>query len=112
MKKKINRRLRAMVQGDAVDSRFFKRHFFATVLVVMGCMAFIAQRFDYATTAGTIRSLEQQIQQAQTHKQRELSRYHTLTRESAMSALADSLNLGLDIPAADPTARPGLLTYD
>ncbi len=91
-----------MVQGDAVDSRFFKRHFFATVLVVMGCMAFIAQRFDYATTAGTIRSLEQQIQQAQTHKQ----------RESAMRALADSLNLGLDIPAADPTARPGLLTYD
>ena len=30
----------------------------------------------------------------------------------AMRALADSLNLGLDIPAADPTARPGLLTYD
>ncbi|MDE6463479.1 MAG: hypothetical protein K2L16_02445 [Muribaculaceae bacterium] len=108
---KVAGKARAVAQGDAVDSRFFKQHFFATAFAVITCLAFIAARFDHATTEAGIRSLNTQIDVARTHKQQELSRYHTLTRESAMRHLVDSLHLGLDVPEASPDARPGILTY-
>ncbi len=103
---------RAVLQGDAVDSRFFKQHFFATAFAVIVCMAFIAARFDHATTEANIRSLNTQIDVARTMKQQELSRYHTLTRESAMQHLVDSLHLGLTVPEASPESRPGVLVLE
>lgn len=106
---KVGRGAKAVAQGDTVDSRFFKRHFFVTVFTIITAMLFIATRFDHATTENTIRSLNRQIEVARTYKQQELSRYHTLTRESAMRRLVDSLNLGLDVPEATPDARPGIV---
>lgn len=104
---KVGRGAKAVAQGDTVDSRFFKRHFFVTAFAVLTCMLYIASRFDHATTEGTIRSLTRQIEVERTYKQQELSHYHTLTRESAMRHLVDSLKLGLDVPEASPDARPG-----
>ena len=95
--------IRALLQGEVVSSKFFKRHFFATAFIVLCCLGFIATRFQ-----NVISSLEQQIKVINTEKQRERSRYMTLTRESAMIHLVDSLRLGLTIP----DKRPENLHYD
>ncbi len=99
---KIGDNIRIVAQGGAVDSRFFKKHFFATSFIVITCVALIAARFENATTAATIRSLRKQIEIADSHKLQEQSRYMTLTRESAMSHLVDSLGLGLAVPETHP----------
>lgn len=100
--------VRTLMQGDAVSSKFFKRHFFATSFAVLACVAYIAARFECATDQNTIHSLHNQINVMSTEKQRERSLYMTLTRESAMMHLVDSLKLGLTIP----DGRPTVLTID
>ncbi len=104
---KTGKGVRKVMQGDAVSSRFFKRHFFATAFTVIACVAFIAARFECATNQNTIHSLRNQINVMSTEKQKERSLYMTLTRESAMMHLVDSLHLGLTIP----DARPQVLHY-
>ena len=94
--------LRMFIQGDSVSSRFFKRHIFATLFIVLTCMMMIAMRFDSLTSQNTIDALEVQINVMNTELQKERSRYMTLTRESAMIHLVDSLKLGLDIPTQHP----------
>lgn len=100
---------KAFIQGDAVDSRLFKRHFFVTAFTIITCLLFIAARFDNATKSRDIRALNARIEQERTRMQKELSRYYTLTRESAMRQLVDSLNLGLAVPEASSDQRPGTL---
>jgi len=94
--------LRVFIQGDSVSSRFFKRHIFATLFIMLTCMMMIAMRFDSLTSQNTIDALEVQINVMNTEMQKERSLYMTLTRESAMSHLVDSLNLGLGIPSQHP----------
>lgn len=99
---KIGTGARALIQGDAVSSKFFMEHFFATSFVVLGCIAMIALRFECATSQNTVDSLNRQINVMSTEKQKERSLYMTLTRESAMLHLVDSLHLGLTIPDRRP----------
>ncbi len=99
---KIGSGARAVIQGDAVSSKFFMEHFFATCLVLMGCIAIIALRFECATSQNTVDRLNRQINVMSTEKQKERSLYMTLTRESAMLHLVDSLKLGLSIPDRRP----------
>ena len=101
---KTGKGIRVLMQGDAVSSR----HFFATAFTVIACVAFIAARFECATDQNTIHSLKNQINVMSTEKQKERSLYMTLTRESAMMHLVDSLKLGLTIP----DARPQVLKLD
>ena len=74
------------------------KHFFTTCMVVLGAIVVIALRFECATSQNTIDRLNRQINVMSTEKQKERSRYMTLTRESAMLHLVDSLRLGLTIP--------------
>lgn len=94
--------LKALIQGDLVSSKFFVTHFFATAFIVVSCIAVIAQRFECVTSQNTVDRLERQINVMSTEKQKERSRYMTLTRESAMLHLVDSLHLGLTIPDRRP----------
>lgn len=110
--RKMGNGVRTVAQGGAVDGKFFKKHFVLTSLVVMFCMFFIASRFTIATKEGTIRNLRREIEIERTFMNQEVSRYHTLTRESAMQHLVDSLKLGLCVPEADPERRPGELTLE
>lgn len=98
----VNHGWRHLIQGDAVSSKFFMRHFFATAGAVIACVLMIALRFECATSETTIDRLKKQINVMNTAKQKERSRYMTLTRESAMTHLVDSLNLGLAIPERRP----------
>lgn len=98
----IVRGTKALFQGDLVSSKFFATHFFGTAIIVMSCILVIAQRFDCVTSQNTINRLERQINVMSTEKQKERSRYMTLTRESAMLHLVDSLRLGLTIPDRRP----------
>lgn len=99
---KLDSGVRHLIQGDGVSSRFFKRHFFSTALIVMGCMMVIAMRFDCLTSDNVIDRLEVEINVMATEKQKQRSLYKTLTRESAMMHLVDSLQLGLIIPDVHP----------
>ena len=94
--------LRLVIQGDVVSSQFFKRHFFITFFVLCGLVLMIAMRFQCLTSDNTIDSLKRQIAVMETEKQKERSRYMTITRESAMIHLVDSLKLGLAIPEEHP----------
>lgn len=94
--------LRHLIQGDGVSSRFFKKHFFVTGFVLLACILMIAMRFQCITSDNTIDSLNRQIAVMSTEKQKQRSLYMTLTRESAMAHLVDSLNLGLAIPDEHP----------
>lgn len=101
-KTEAQRGLRYMVTGRGISSDFFKENFFATGLVIIFCVGFIAIRFDCVTSMERIKSLDHQIDVMRTYKQRERSRYMTLTRESAMQHAVDSLGLGLTVPEKYP----------
>lgn len=90
--------LRIIIQGDGVSSRWFKKHFFTTAFIILACVLAIAQRFQCISSENYIESLIRQIEVMDTEKQKEISTYMSLTRESAMIHLVDSLRLGLTIP--------------
>lgn len=93
---------RLIIQGDGVSSRFFKKHFFATSFIILGCVLMIAMRFQCLVSDNTIDALKRDIAVMETDKQKERSEYMTNTRESTMRQLVDSLHLGLDIPDEHP----------
>ncbi len=91
-----------MVTGRGISSEFFKRNFFATGMVIIFCVGVIAIRFDCVTSMERIKTMKGQIEVMRTYKQRERSRYMTLTRESTMQHTVDSLGLGLTVPEQYP----------
>ena len=56
------------------------------------------------TSMQTINALRHEIEVMRTYKQSERSRYMTLTRESSMQHMVDSLRLGLSVPEHRPLA--------
>lgn len=103
MKKGIRKAVRETLGGAVVDGRLFKKHLLVITFVVFACLYVIAARFSHATAQSEARSIMREIAVAKTEKQYERSRYMTLTRESAMTHLVDSLNLGLTIPNVRPS---------
>lgn len=99
---KIGSGAKALLQGDVVSSKFFKEHLVGTTLFVMACLCMVAMRFYGDRREREIDDLVKQINIVSTDKQKERSRYMTLTRESAMLHLVDSLKLGLTIPERRP----------
>lgn len=95
-----------MLTGRGISSKFFTRNFFATGFFLFVCVSFIGQRFDCVTSMEKIKKLDRQIATMRTYKQEEVSRYMTLTRESAMQHAIDSLGLGLNVPEQYPLAIP------
>lgn len=94
--------LRKLAYGRVVSSKFFRKHLFTTGLVVLFSFGFIAVRFDCVTSMETIKNLKSQINNMRTQKQRERANYMTMTRESAMQTLVDSLDLDLAVPDKYP----------
>ena len=107
-KTEAQRGLRRMVTGRGISSEFFRKNFFATGLILIFCVGFIAIRFDCVTSMERIKSLDHQIKVMCTYKQRERSRYTTLTREITIKHTVGSLGLGLGIPEQYPLS----LTYE
>lgn len=110
--RKVSRSTKAVIQGDTVDSRFFKRHFFITAFTVITCLLFIAERFEYATAVRDIRRLEVEIGQAESAKNEQKTAYHTLTSERSLHHLVDSLGLDLHVPGDFNDRRPVVISYD
>lgn len=96
------RAISGILTGRLISSRFFKRYFFKTGLFLIICVGFIALRFDCITSMERIKNLNREIDVMRTYKQRERSRYMTLTRESTMQHMVDSLGLGLSVPEQYP----------
>lgn len=94
--------IRRMAHGRMVSSKFFKRHLFVTGMIVFLSLGLISVRFDCVNNMENIGRLNRKIEQMRTLKQTERSRYMTLTRESAMQRMADSLNLGLAVKECPP----------
>ena len=95
---KFGRGAQLFINGQTISSKFFIRHFFTTAFLVLSCVGVIALRFECTTNENKIAALHTQIHVMNTAKQKERSRDMTLTRESAMIHLVDSLHLGLAIP--------------
>ncbi len=99
-----------LLQGDGVSSRFFIKHIFVTGFAVAALILMIAMRFENATNDNLIDSLKKEINEMETEKQKQRAFYMTLTRESAMMHLVDSLRLGLTIPDKRPKEVPASLS--
>lgn len=101
-KRRAARKVREFATGQGISSKFFLRNFFAVGLLVIFSVGFIALRFDCVTSMERITRLNKEIADMRTFKQRERSRYMTLTRESSMKHTVDSLGLGLSVPEQFP----------
>lgn len=88
--------------GRVVSSRFFKKYFFQTTLLVGLVMVYISNRYDCVTGMETITALQSELDIAKTELQNQRSAYMSSTRESAMQALVDTLGLGLGIQECPP----------
>lgn len=94
--------LRLFIQGDGVSARFFWDHIIPTTLILGGLFLAVAMRFQCISKSNKGDCLEGQINVIRTEKQRQRALYKTLTRESAMMHLVDSLQLGLSVPDKHP----------
>ncbi len=88
--------------GRVVSSRFFKKYFFQTTLIVGLVMIYISNRYDCVTGMETITALQSELDIVRTELQNQRSAYMSSTRESAMQALVDTLHLGLGIQERPP----------
>lgn len=95
-----------VLHGRFITSNFFKRYFFAVLLIVVLIMMSISVRFDCVTGMETIASLRTRLEVVRTELQRERSTYMSTTRESAMQHRVDSLGLGLGIQQRPPYKLP------
>lgn len=94
--------VRYIIQGDGVSARFFWEHLTPTILILSALFLVVAMRFQCISKSNKVDRLEAQINVMRTEKQRQRSVYKTLTRESAMMRLVDSLNIGLSVPDKHP----------
>lgn len=93
---------RKLIVGDAVSSLFFKKHFFVIAILMLSCILFIGQRFDHKGLEIAIERTQIEISRAKSAKIQEQAIYKTLTRESKMRHMIDSLHLKVDIPDRRP----------
>ena len=100
--------VRRIAHGRMVSSKFFKRHLFITGMIVFLSIGLISVRFDCANKMENIGKLNRRIEHMRTLKQTERSRYMTLTRESAMQRMVDTLHLGLAVKDRPPY----VMSYD
>lgn len=109
-KKPLGRRIKAapgkalasLLAGDSVSVDFFLKHKIAIFLTLLLFIFFIASKYQCGTKRGEIDDLKQKVQIVRTESVREASRYHSRIRESAMTALADSIRPGLTVQTQPP----------
>lgn len=92
----------SVAHGRVVSSRFFKKYFVQITFMVCMIMVYISNRYDCVTGMETIAALESELAIIKTELQSERSHYMSSTRESAMQALVDTLNLDLGIQGRPP----------
>ena len=100
--------VRRVAHGRMGSSKFFKRHLVVPGMIVFLSIGLISARFDCANKMENIGKLNRRIEHMRTLKQTERSRYMTLTRESAMQHMVDTLHLGLAVKDRPPY----VMSYD
>ncbi len=98
----LNDALDRTYYGRVISSRFFKRYLFQTTFIVGLILIYISNRYDCVTGMETINALQSELDIVRTELQNQRSSYMSMTRESAMQQLVDTLHLNLGIQQQPP----------
>lgn len=91
-----------VVQGRVVSTNIFARYSITIIAFLFFMMVYISNKYECQTKMETIQKLEQQLEIVKTESVRERSRYMSRIRESAMTAMIDTLHLGLEVQERPP----------
>ena len=94
--------VRRISHGQVISVDFFRRHWGITLLVMVFLILYITNKYYCQTSMEDIRALNKEPEIVKTERIREKSIYMSRTRESAMQALIDSLDLGLSVQTHPP----------
>lgn len=93
--------LRAL-HGRVLSTDFFRRYWWIVLGSAAMLMIYITNRYTCQTQMETIRSLQKELEVAETERVRAKSIYMSRIRESSMQHMVDSLGLGLTIQEQPP----------
>ncbi|MDE6273218.1 MAG: hypothetical protein K2M31_09475 [Muribaculaceae bacterium] len=87
--------MREMRYGETVPVDFFTRNAWILVILLVAILSLIGLRYKTKTKMAEIKSLEHQLELAQSAKLREKADYMSLIRETEMRRLVNEKRLGL-----------------
>ncbi len=91
-----------IIRGEWFSLSVFKKYLVEVLLVVTLLVIFITFKFSLQTKMGQIISLRRELVDVRTNMINVSSTYSSLTRESEMTELVDTLKLGLKAPEQPP----------
>lgn len=94
--------VRRVTHGQVISAEFFRKHWGITALVMIFLLLYITNKYYCQTSMEEIRALNKELELVKTERIRAKSIYMSRTRESAMQALIDSLDLGLSVQTRPP----------
>lgn len=93
---------RRILQGNVLTSDFFIRNWLKVFVALVLIMIYISTKYQCMTSMERIKKLEGETEVARTECIRERSEYMSRIRESAISAMADSVRPGLQVQEQPP----------
>ena len=103
-KKKKKSLIKGIFKGEWLAYGTYKKHSVEVVLVVAVIMIYISFKFSVQVKLKEIIELRKELTNVRANMINVSSQYNSITRESAMIELADSMKLGLEVseqPAYD-----------
>ncbi|MGM9871784.1 MAG: FtsL-like putative cell division protein [Muribaculaceae bacterium] len=88
--------------GDLISSKFFTRHKFSIIGMVVLLILYISFQYECKTRMETIDNLNKELAIVQSESIRQKSTYHSRIRESVMQQMVDSMRLGLKVQDQPP----------
>lgn len=88
--------------GDLISSKFFSRHKFTIIGIVVLLILYISFQYECKTRMETIDNLNKELAIVRSESIRQKSAYHSHIRESVMQELVDSMGLGLKVQDQPP----------
>ena len=90
-----------LIQGEWFSGSAYRRHIFRVMLVVVLFVIYLSFKFTAQVQIDEIKQLQQELTNDQTSQIHVTSRYGSMTRESEMIKMVDSLHLQL-APSEQP----------
>lgn len=88
--------------GDLISSKFFTRHKFSIIGMVVLLILYISFQYECKTRMETIDNLNKELAIVRSESIRQKNTYYSRIRESVMQQMVDSMRLGLKVQDQPP----------
>lgn len=88
----------AIIHGKFLPYSFFKKHFVATLVIVIMLVVSTASKYSYRLKVTEIKTLEAQLQVERANCFSASAKYNSLIREAKMKELIDTMRIDLRLP--------------